>query len=814
MAWSNPALLVGVALVAAPIILHFLMKQRPKRIEFPAIRFVSARQASTSRRMRLQHLVLLGLRCLLVILAALALAGPSIANAAASRWTLAAVFASCGVGLLLLGLSMSRQDPGGTGSNQWLIRGLLAAAAVCGIGGMITGGSALSGADAMIGDQEAPVAAALVFDTSPRMEVMHANESALDRSRNLALRLIRELPRDSEIAVLDSRRQGAYWAADRSSARASVQRLETTGAPAGLPDVTADALQLASESNLARREVYIFSDLSQGAWEDSGRPRLLQLMESSGVDVFVMDVGSIDAANLSLDDLKLTAVTLPKGGELQVSTNLVSTGLSGDYQVRLEVEEQSPDLPVIQDGEVRLPSSESRDRQLVSVNDGESAPITLSVSLRTPGVRHGRVVLENASAGDSLAVDNERFFTVEVREAWPVLLAKGPQADAEFLLQALAPADYEDFDCQVLEQSELPTVDLSNFTVVCLLDPEPLDEALWERLGSYVRRGGTLWVQLGRNARSDPSFNGKAAQSLLGAPLARQWRTADRSMFATIRDPAHSAMRFFRDTGATAAWAGLPIYKHWVLDPLPSDARILMGYSSNRFAFTYERPVGDGVVAVSTTPLSDTTYTAQAWNELAFGDNNWPPFILCNELLLYLVRGSESRLNYVAGETVELSNDPRTQPRRYQLFLPDEPPQDVTAQNARLRMPYTSTAGHYRLKGARGGVVHRGFSCNLPAALTKLNRLEPEAFDALLGEGRYQLARDYDQLQRVQNRQRVGREFFSVLMALLAGVMVVEFLMANRFYRHAGEGSSRQRVLESAKETLRAGAERTAGDAP
>lgn len=820
MAWSNPALLFGVLLVAAPIVLHLLMRQRPKRIEFPAIRFVSARQASTSRRMRLQHMVLLSLRCLLVVVAALALAGPSVANAVASRWTIAAMLAVCAVGLLLLALAMSRQERSNA-SHPWLIRGLLAAAAALGLGGMVTGGAALSGADALIGDQEAPVAAALVFDTSPRMEFLHANESSIDRARSLALRLIRELPRDSEVAVLDSRRRGAFWAADRSAARAALQRLEPTGAPASLPDIAADAVQLAADSTLARREVYVFTDLSQGAWEGAGegagKARLQELLGTAEVGFYVMDIGALEPANLSLDDLRLSAVTLPKGGRLRVDTNLSATGLAGEYQVRLEVEELSSELPVIQDGETRLPSAESRDRKLVSVDNGQSAPVRLSVSLDAPGVRHGRVVIESTSVGDSLAVDNQRWFTVEVREAWPVLVAQGPAADADFLVQALAPVDYEDFDCQVIDQRELPTVDLSNYAAVCLLDPGPMDDALWQRLDSYVRRGGALWTQLGRNARSDPTFNGTTAQELLGAPLARQWRTGDRSMFITVRDPAHPALTLFRDGSAAAAWANLPIYKHWVLQPLPADARVLTGFSNNRHASMYERSLGDGTVVVSATPLTDTTYSPQAWNELAFGENNWPPFILSNELMLYLVRGSESRLNYWTGETVELENDPRVQPRRYQLFLPDEPPQDVTAQDGRLRMPYTASPGQYRLKGARGGVVLRGFSCNLPAALTDLKRLEPAALDRLLGDDRYQLAREYSQLQRVQNRQRVGREFFSVLMTLLAGLMVIEYLVANRFYRPTAAGTDRQRVVESAQATLRAGhggTQRPTGGAP
>jgi hypothetical protein len=59
----------------------------------------------------------------------------------------------------------------------------------------------------------------------------------------------------------------------------------------------------------------------------------------------------------------------------------------------------------------------------------------------------------------------------------------------------------------------------------------------------------------------------------------------------------------------------------------------------------------------------------------------------------------------------------------------------------------------------------------------------------LLGADRYQLARDQEQLVRVQGRQREGREFFPFLLALVAATLVLEQLLANRFYRDTDTGS-------------------------
>jgi hypothetical protein len=77
MDFLNPALLAGAALAAAPIVLHLVLKQRPRQFEFPALRFLEQRRQVNQRRLRLRHFLLLALRMAALALLALALARPS-----------------------------------------------------------------------------------------------------------------------------------------------------------------------------------------------------------------------------------------------------------------------------------------------------------------------------------------------------------------------------------------------------------------------------------------------------------------------------------------------------------------------------------------------------------------------------------------------------------------------------------------------------------------------------------------------------------------------------------------------------------------
>src|SRR3954447_10632927 len=113
LTFISPLILAGAALIAVPIILHLVMRQVPKRLIFPAVRFLQQREHANRRQLRLRHLLLLFLRCAAIALLAAALARPSIKAA------------------------------GGLGS------------------------------------QEAPVAAALIFDTSPRMDYREENHTRL-----------------------------------------------------------------------------------------------------------------------------------------------------------------------------------------------------------------------------------------------------------------------------------------------------------------------------------------------------------------------------------------------------------------------------------------------------------------------------------------------------------------------------------------------------------------------------------------------------------------------------------------------------------
>ena len=80
MTFVNVSLLAGAALVAIPIVLHLILRQKPKPLIFPALRFIQERRETNRRRLKLRHWLLLLLRCALIGILALLLASPSVGS--------------------------------------------------------------------------------------------------------------------------------------------------------------------------------------------------------------------------------------------------------------------------------------------------------------------------------------------------------------------------------------------------------------------------------------------------------------------------------------------------------------------------------------------------------------------------------------------------------------------------------------------------------------------------------------------------------------------------------------------------------------
>ena len=784
MAFLNVSLLLGGAFFAIPVVLHLIMRQKPKHLVFPAVRFVKERRESNTRRLQLRHWLLLALRCAAVIIPALALARPSVASALMGNYlALGAMGLAFAAVATFLAVAIMRK------LSRYLIGGLAILATLLGAIILFTGIRAIIGGKPVLGDQEAPVAAVMVIDTSPRMEFRQDNKRRLEVAQDTAAWLLKQFPGDSEVAVVDSRPGAASFAIDRTAAEKAIERLRPTGTPRPLVEELAAAVQLVEQKQQSRKEIYVLSDLTQAAWK-TNQPAEIQktLTDHPQVQLYVIDVGSERPKNFSLGDLKLSSQVLPPKGELVIETEIRSAGVGGEKTVELWVEQPDPTLPIIRNGKAVLPAAKPRGSVKVNLEPGGSQQISFKLGSLPSGSTQGTLRLVGE---DGLALDDVRHFAVEIQPDWPVLIVAPPgvkTADqARALKSPVSSHPKAAYDVVIASQDELISRDLSGYRAVCLMDPLPLAPDIWEKLAAYAEKGNGLAILLGHNAHPIASFQEEAARKVLGGKLTRQTRSGG-DLYLAPSTYDHPVMAEFRKIEANVPWNDFPVYYHWNLDELASTARVLIPYGDNKPALVENR-IGRGKALVMTTPLTDPLQPRgrPCWNEIWAAEDNWPAFVLWNEMLIYLVGTGEVRLNYHSGETAVLTNDPAVYPERYQLFTPLDEPVDVLARDDRITVRFTDNPGAYRLRGQRGGPLVRGFAVNLPADLGDLTRLSKEKLDDLLGKDRFQFARSKEEINRAVGADRIGSEFYPLLVTLLALVLGLEQTLANRFYQESSK---------------------------
>lgn len=721
MEFMTPWLLAGASLAAIPVVLHLVMRQQPKHLEFPALRFVQLRQDTNRRRLKLRHLLLLLMRMAAVALLAMALARPSIKS---------------------------------------------------------TG---------VIGGQEAPVAAALVFDTSPRMDYKSENQTRLQAAQEIGGWLIKELPLESRVAVLDSGRALPVFQVDLGSAQDRMGRLETT--PVGRPlwEVLEGAAELLARNEIdgeelpKRKELYVFTDLTEASWDaQASRALRERLAKLTGLGIYVIDIGAEEPRNFALGEVRLSSEILARNRHWSLGTELTSIGQEGQKAVEVYLFDEQG-------------KSDKKGQQLVDARPFESHSVEFSLSGLETGAHQGYVRVVGT---DGLECDNRRYFTVEVKPPWKVLVAAAnPAVERSLsLTEALAPDAWRKtgqarFDCKVVAFNQLTEESLDDVAVVALVDPGPLDDVVWEQLNAYAQSGGGVAIFLGAAARPE-YLNKPKPQMLLPGELGRlPARYPDGDLYLSTEHSSHPLVAKFVPLAGNVPWEMLPVYMYWQMPKLAKGVATVASYRNNKPA-VLERPVGKGRVVTMTTPVSEGPETSEdnRWNRLATGLDNWPFVMLMDQMFSYLAGSAEGKLNYLAGETAVLPLGGEQEVSTYLLTTPrgDSFRQSVDNKQHAIIVTSTDRLGNYRIKaGGESQGLDRGFSVNLPAAASNLTRLDEAKLKDVFGETEFRLAHSREEIDRDVSAGRVGQELFPYLIVLIAVILGGEQLLANRFYKES-----------------------------
>ncbi|MCX7420486.1 MAG: BatA domain-containing protein [Planctomycetia bacterium] len=821
MSLIHPALIYAAGFVVIPVILHFLLRAKPKKLVFPALRLILMRRRQNVRRMRLRHVWLLLLRMLVILGLVLAVTRPSLPEASYELSTRELITLSIVVAIAVgtyFGLTQIWQRKHLSVQTMAYRRTLLRGGLGVGLTALISLLVVLPyvnrlraeiSAPAPAVSSDLPVAAVFLFDTSLSMQYTQEGKTRLDQAKAFALGHMDSLPPRSRIAVGESHATTPIlFQADLVGAKARIQSLAPHPISQPLNDRLRAALALqqqdqgrtldeqesvAPDARRDRfiREIYVFTDLAATAWRMSGADLLKEELDRSKWGaVYVIDVGETKPQDIGIAELGLSRQSVPIGGTLTVDVALSSIGV--------EESEKTVELSLLsRDGKLI-----KQDQQPVKISGNTGARTQLSVSNLLGPVQHGEVRLLSS---DPLAMNDVRYFTVESKLPPKLLLVSPTDQVAIPLKEVLAPEDDQRagkrrYDVEDIRLPQLASKKLNDYSVIVLNSVPALTDPVWKLLHKYVSSGGGLAVILGssdlirdKNGIDSVTYNTDAAKTVLPAELETTPRFSPPAVL-DAKNLNHPALKKLEEANGAGELATQEVRIAWNVKP-HDDANVLIRYTDRHtLPALIERRIGAGRVMMLTTAadlrghnIDQNRGEPGGWNDLI---GYWPFLILTDQMLQYLSGRNETTFNYLAGEEITLRAEVDPPLLKYLLRKPGQQqiPGNVAVGTPSFSIRETDQLGHYDVLSADPqSKFATGFSVNASAIESNFQRLTEDDLTQMFGEKRFALARDIATLQRRVTTGRLGEEVYPLLLIVAMIVFCGEHFVANWFYAEESE---------------------------
>lgn len=704
-------LLVGLLLAGVPVALHLLLRQKPRRVVFPALRFLVARQQTNQRRMRLRHLLLLLLRVAVLVLLVLALARPRVLG------------------------------------------------------------------DALGSGLDKPLTAVLLLDTSPSMGYAPGGLSRLDQARLRALEFLDEMHAASRVAILDAANPIAEPFLPLTEARTRLQKgaVRPDGGPLNRAVERAIDLLRQDQASLAEpgttgHLLLIFTDNTRGCWD----PRGVQPTLPEGIRARLVDVGHPNPQNLGIEAVELVPPTVAPGRRFEVRVRLRADPSGHENELISQMGETKPD------------------RQPVLLAAGQTET-TITVDMVAPNKSGPQPLTFQLGARDDFKADDFRHALLWVRTRGKMLTIAEPNTAR---IWNAAHETLAAFDNTLRTPAEAERENLADFAVVALVHVPRVSANLWARLAEFVRAGGGLAVVPGGEELALADFR---ESTVLPAPLEKLADAAEgKPLYWRRFVGGHPLMEPFaawsRETDPDFAREDLRpfVRRYWRVGPLAPDASVVAAYENKEPALL-ERRVGRGRVVLFTTPLDarrlnkmDLTQWTNYWQYSSFG-------------LVLIDRSSR----YLAGETAvpEMQFRCGVEPR-VRVPTPLVPPYTLSgpglsgnerdlktpAASGEVGIPQARQPGYYLVFDGRKQPV-AGFCLDIAGSESDLTPVPKEDWEARLGAESYVAPQGAMRLRDAVSAGTDPIELLPYLLMFMLGLMTLEGLFANRFYRDGPGGA-------------------------
>ncbi|MCZ6601392.1 MAG: BatA domain-containing protein, partial [Planctomycetota bacterium] len=612
MLFANPAMLFGLLLVAIPIIIALLNRQRHREVHWAAMAFLEAALRKNRRRLTFQNLLLLLLRTAILLILVMALARPFLKESN--------VFTS----------------PNETNRRVVLV-----------------------------------IDRSFSMGHRPGTEL-----SSLDRTREAVSELFRHYVQDGDqlrVFLFDESTDSPYQVpltvdpSTKEQVLGELADLEpshyATDVARSLRTVLA-VLQEGEKIDLAaeQTEIFLITDMQRNGWvgdiglRDPGlATRLRQFGEAHGI-LHLIDVGSEGSGNLVVQGFAAAEPIITPAEPIRLDA--VVRSHSGQDQTKVEVS-------LVVDGTVRK-------NLTYDVPAGNQRTFSFSHVFSTAGSHSVTARI----AADNLAIDNERHLALEVRERVPILIVDGdPQeelwkSETDFIRYALAPAggdspgDPSLMEVTVINESDLGGESLEGFAVIVLANVASLADDQISALERYVSAGGGLLVSLGDQIDADFYVSSLYRDGSGLLPAAIGDVVEGEAMTLKLEDLSHPAIRFFEPEDYQAILANDFFFRYFSVKETAKESKVLIRMVQGEAVtgpVLMEKSYGRGRVMLYTTTLDDD------WNGFT---TSWTYVAMMQLWAVYLSDTASSQKNLLVGDRFEKIIPPASYADDVRLITP------------------------------------------------------------------------------------------------------------------------------------------------
>jgi hypothetical protein len=566
----SPWMAIGGALaVSVPIIIHLLNKRKFKVVDWAAMEFLLDAEKKNRRRIRLENLILLLLRCLAVFLIGMLLARPFIPTAMTGGLINASQFER----IILLDNSLSMQ--------------------------------------ARLGNDS-------VWDVT-RKQLLDLTNSLAEQAGDNSLTLL--LTSQPEKPVYN----GAHLSRENiAEINDVIGKLEPSDQPANLAKALKELeLYLSSGANI-NRVVYILSDMRQHDWkaaDDSAESpsEMLKRISELAMASYVVDVGENEDRNLAITEVKPEG-TLVEGVSSRFDVSIANYGSVEAKGVRVKFIAGEA-LPLINEIE-RIGPGEAASTSFSFAFTGDD---DLDASAAPGQLSPRKVRIEVSSAGqgedDRLQADSVSYFPARLVKGIPTLIVDGDpssafgKAESFYLRRALAPFGPvpSGVAADIVTENEFDSLSLEKYQVIFLCNVYRLGEKPDEtihKLEKWVAAGGGLVImpgdQIDEGFFNQHYFKDGAGLSPLKIENIRGDETDETWSLLRVEQTNHEVLKVFAgqnnpflDNVKIFRWWGASAKKEQLGNEVSIPAKLNDPDDSPALA---EKSFGDGRVFLTTMP--------------------------------------------------------------------------------------------------------------------------------------------------------------------------------------------------------------------